>query len=459
MGLGESFKTFSGLGATQSALSGDGKGFLKRAVEPWNQTSQALGFTKDPKKEQERRDAEAEQNERNRLEGEATQGKAEARDTQFNKDERGRIDSYTAKRDGVYGELDLQSKTLEGQQAGLLREADAQSNDVSNVYSNLSQRMDKVVNESENEAKSAMTLGQYMDPANSAAFKNVNGLYQTQADNEGRSGMADFGVMSSLGAQSAGQGMAGMGPLTAGQQMGMLANSQRQAGEAYSNTQRRMQNLRDQGLQTGLNFHGQAYQAGRDAKDRYGNAMKDQEGVAARGIQNMGALRGERGGFQAAMNQQQGARSGRKLGQAQENYGMESGFSRDIMGRANALGASRLGLADKDYGKNMGAILRQDQAAESAAATNRQMAGTAVAVGGAAFTGGASLAAAGAMGGGGGGTAIAPANFAPMNSVQPGVGAQPLAPSPQFNMQPQQQPMQQDPRQTSRYTLQNRMAG
>lgn len=396
--------------------------------------------------------------------GQSSMNKIQHENSLFDEGQRQRNDTYKQGRDEAYKGFDATSAQSEWRAKGLLDEADEQSSDAKKVYKNVSTRMDSVVNDAEHEQKSAMTLGQYMDPSKSAAFNNVNNMYQSQAQNEGRQGLADVGVLGSLGAQSMGQGMAGMGPMTAGQQMGMLAQSQRQAGTAYANTQNRMQSLRDQGLQSGFKFHDKAYEAGLDAKNRYNNALKDREGVTARGIQNMGILRGERNGYGGQIVGEQNARTGRGLGKTQEDYGMDTSFEQDKLARGNSIETSKVALSDKDYARYMGEVMQGQSVQAQQSAQRAQMVGTGLQVAGT-VAGSAIGGPAGGMAGGAAGSmagaAVAQppptqrAGFAPSQSPQV---AQPMhqQPAPQpapFGLQGSNQGGH------GRYNVQNRMAG
>lgn len=426
MGSGwDTFKKFSGIESVEKAADGDLKGAIASNLGSGgiDETLQAVGLKKDKAADEQRRRDEAAAAAKNQQSGYDLQGKNEAQSAQYFKDQQGRDAGLMGSTRKSYGAMDKTSMDLEAGQKGLLNESTEQAKDARRVYSNVSGKMDALVNQSENDSKSAMSLRDYMDPSMSSAFNNVNNMYQNQAQNEGRQGLADYGVLSSLGAQSMGQGMAGMGPMTAGQQMGMLAQSQRQAGSAYANTQNRMQNLRDQGLQQGMKFHDQAYNAGVDAQGRHKGNLQDRALLTDREVALQSGLRGERSGFQGAIAGQQDGRSGRALGLAQQKYGLESGLQKSKLGADTALRASRLGLSDKEYGQNMGTILRADQAAASEVAANQKMAGQAAAVVAAPFTGGASLGALGAM-----------------NSMSGGQQPQPQQQPMAWNQQPQQYP-------------------
>ena len=411
MGSGwDSVKKFSGIESGQKLAKGDLKGAVASNLGSGgiDESLQAVGLKKDKSKDEERRKAEAEATAKNQATGYDLQDKNESQSAQYFKDQAGRNTELMGSTKDAHGAMDRTSQDLELGQRSLLNEANDQATNAKKVYSNVSGKMDTLVNQSETDSKNAMSLSQYMDPSKSAAFNNVNNMYQSQAQNEGRQGLADVGVLGSLGAQSMGQGMAGMGPMTAGQQMGMLAQSQRQAGTAYASTQNRMQSLRDQGLQSGFKFHDKAYEAGLDAQSRHKGNLQDRVQLTNQDAALQSGFRSERSGFQGSIAGQQDARTGRGLGLAQQKYGLNSGLQKDKMGADAALRASRLGLSDKELGQNMGTILRADQTAASEVAANQKMAGQAASMVAAPFTGGASLAALGTMGGaapaGGGGT-------------------------------------------------------
>lgn len=121
----------------------------------------------------------------------------------------------------------------------------------------------------------AMTLAEAGDPNNATATK-VRKFYEDQAGNESKAGMADVGVMQSLGAQAAGEQMGSAGvPMTGGQMAAIYGQNQTQASQAAANVQRRVQNLRDQGLERGFDESAKQYERGERARDRAQNYTKD----------------------------------------------------------------------------------------------------------------------------------------------------------------------------------------
>lgn len=136
-------------------------------------------------------------------------------------------------------------------------------------------------------AGEAMTLKDRMDPNNSVHRAN-EAKYNTQADNEGRAGLADAGVLQALGAQNAATQLGSAGvPMTGGQMSAIYGSNQNAAGAAYAATQRRMQALRDQGIEKGYSENDKIYNEGVDAAANYAGRVKDyqQGGVNARAEQ------------------------------------------------------------------------------------------------------------------------------------------------------------------------------
>jgi len=224
------------------------------------------------------------------------------------------------------------------------------------------------------------------------------GRYGDEARGENRRGQADFGVLSSLGAQS--MGNFGNQPMTVGQQMAMAAQSQRQAGEAFSGAQRRVQGLRDQGLQslmmnrdrgleTSSNLRGRgvdndsrmrergieagfdrsdaAYAAGESARDRQGSLMRDRDGME-RGFRNFEInSRSEREGLSQNLSASEKGQAARGINRASENRGMNMEVERsrmaEVMRKAGASEASiqlklgQMAAEQAQYAKTAGAAV------------------------------------------------------------------------------------------------------
>lgn len=268
----------------------------------------------------------------------------------------------------------------------LMNEAKTSATDASKVYNRMGGQYDQMQEKANREANSAMSLSDYMNPNNKLITQtrgvyndegtlqrgqynteadrqrsayNDEGTYQQkfyddQATGETRRGQADYGVLSSLGAQAAGQAFTG--PMTVGQQMAMVAANQRQAGDAYANTQRRVQSLRDQGLQAnlgnrnkgldtatstrakGLETQGQlrsrgieagterndaAYAAGESARDRQRALMGDRRGLESEYRDFQSRNRGEREGHSQNLRGSEMNRASRNLELGNLRTGMD----------------------------------------------------------------------------------------------------------------------------------------
>ena len=210
--------------------------------------------------------------------------------------------------------------------------------------------------------------------------------------------------------------------MTTGQQMSLASMSQRQAGEAFANTQRRVQGLRDQGLQQGLSAHQNQYNAGQDSKRMFQGSLDQRSGLEGSYQGLSQGLRGERSGYQGSIANANMGKQTRALGGLQENLGIDQGFARDVVGRGAGLSQMKMGQANADMGQlqTQQQMQAQTSAANAAASAqqNAAMIGAAGTVAGAAigsFGGPAGTMAGATLGGmagkmaaGDGGTAVAP---------------------------------------------------
>lgn len=294
----------------------------------------------------------------------------EERDNTFNTEQEGRNTKYKGVRNASYEEMKGTSRNLQSQTEDLRRQGEENATKSGAVYTDLGTKMDGLVNQQKKNSDAAMTLEDYSNASTNKVFNDTKGIYDTQAQNEGKQGQADYGVLASLGAKAMGNGMAGAGPMTAGAQSMMMANSQRQAGEAYAGTQRRMQSLRDQGLDMGFNRMDTTYQAGRQAQNDYQNGIGARGNLQVQGNNEARGFRDETNGYNTSIAGMRDKRSGLDLSRGQEDYNMDTGFSQDKLGRANAITGQRQGVIDADYASKMGAVT--STAANQAVARNQQ---------------------------------------------------------------------------------------
>jgi hypothetical protein len=185
--------------------------------------------------------------------------------------------------------------------AALKQEIGDSQKDARTTYSNTIQpQMKDMMERSRKEAgygadatSQPMTLSQSMDPNNAVAQANRK-LYETQAQGEGRQGLADVGTLQALGMQNM-AGQLGNVPMTGGQMQALMGANSAQSGAAYAQTQRRMQDLRDQGLSRGYEETDKAYGRGIEAQDRYRRGVGDYESAADRQSARDRDYRGEWG--------------------------------------------------------------------------------------------------------------------------------------------------------------------
>lgn len=202
----------------------------------------------------------------------------------------------------------------DAKQAGLERDLEAAHNSSSATYTNQIQpRMKDQMEKAQINAGSAMSLKDAMDPNNKIAA-GTRDLYEKQAQGEGRQGLADAGILQAMGAQSAASQLSGGVPMTGGQMAAIYGQNQAQAGSAYANTQRRTQDLRDQGLNKGFERSDIAYGQGLDAQDRYRRSVGDYEGADRRHQGDEAAYRSEYGN------------------RADNRYNTDKGYLQDVFG-------------------------------------------------------------------------------------------------------------------------------
>lgn len=161
----------------------------------------------------------------------------------------------------------------------------------------------------EADAKMRMTEAQARDPNNpvAVAFRQ---FYEQQAGQEGKQGLADVGVMQSLGAQAFGSQLGGGAPMSTGQMQGLMAQSQNQAGQAFANVQKRLQALRDQGIQQGWTQTENAYNRGIGALDRYGALSQMETDIGTGHQQRLSSLTsGKSAAYQQLLAQQAQAKA------------------------------------------------------------------------------------------------------------------------------------------------------
>lgn len=232
----------------------------------------------------------------------------------------------------------------------LQKQADDQIKDSRTTYSNeIQPRQRDMMEDAGRQRNSAMSLQDAMNPNNKVA-SGVRGMYDQQAQLEGRRGLAASGTMQAMGMHNLAGQMNGV-PMTGGQMQAMMGANTAQAGNAYANTQQRMANLRDQGNAQAFARSDKAYDQGQQAIDRYGNAVNSYEQAGDRQRGREKDYRGESLGYSnqqhalsqegitrnmAAYNQHMGGQQANTAGQISQ---INAGQSRDAQMQSGAMQA------------------------------------------------------------------------------------------------------------------------
>lgn len=272
-------------------------------------------------------------------------------------------------------------------------QAEDQAKNAQTNYSNvLAPNMQSYLDRAGSEARGAMSLSEAGD-INNKYIQDTTKLYDQRAANEGRRGLADTGVLQSLGAQATATQLGGAGlPMTGGQLIALQGANQSQAGQAYANVQKRMAALRDQGLETGMKRSDMQYERGQGAVDRYGKGINQASDLGINQNRLMSGLRGEASGYGENASSADLAGLGRRQSDLSEDFDLDKYLSE--MGHGNFEKRTALQQGNKDAYNS----LLQNQASRdimlgsSREAAARQMIGSgAIAGGKAAITGGAGV--------------------------------------------------------------------
>lgn len=225
----------------------------------------------------------------------------------------------------------------------LAKEAAEQGTNAKLQYTNTIQpKLKGIMEESGREAANAMSLKDAGN-VNNSIHKSVRDLYDKQGQQTRQRGLADFGVLSALGAQATAGQLGGGGPMTAGAMGQLGAANQRQASEAVQRAQGRVYDLEQQGLDRGFSESAAQYDRGQGAKDRYTGSLKDMTAAEGDYLGKQQGLRDERGGYNEQRFGAQQAQLDRGLDVDQQYAGLD----RDL---AYGAGERELGALGAKYG-------------------------------------------------------------------------------------------------------------
>lgn len=380
--------------------------YRKPAMSGERDLGNMVGIYNDKGKEDQARIGQSQGEQADALQGSVD--KAYGQGQQTNTDYDKAYQTYTQGRNKVDDRITGQSNDYIGRQQGLLNQASSQASDASKTYSNtIKPRLNSVMEDAQRQAAGAMTLQQAGD-ANNDVARQTRQLYENQAQGEGKRGIADYGVMSALGAQATAGQLGGASPLTGGQLQAIQGANMSQAAQAYGNVQKRMQNLRDQGLNQGFARSDLQYQRGQDAQSRYRQSIGDISAAQNDYLGQQQNLRGEQSGYGGNIFDTQAGMANRDY----NNIGEDLSYKNSSIGRTSALDQGNAlqnqGLINTRYG-NQQAALQSDLAGTNAAAAGRLSA-----IGGLIGAGAGAYGASQGMGGGGAG------GGSPMQGAQSG---------------------------------------
>jgi hypothetical protein len=258
-------------------------------------------------------------------------------------------DAYSS---GIHGAVNPQLDTL----GRLQQESQSQANDARTTYEGTIKPGNlELMNQAMGNARSAMSLDDYMNPDNKVS-RATRDLYDQQAQGVGKQGLADAGILMGMGAQATGQAFGTGGPMSTGQLQSLYAANQAQSGKAYANTQKQMSDLKQQGLTQGLLQSDKAYQAGERAQGRASDTIRNVADAEGQYINKASGLRGEQAGIGSDI-------MGLNLGVNQADYGISSGRNERGLG----LNTNRLDRNASLENVRSG-VLTQDQANQAALA-------------------------------------------------------------------------------------------
>lgn len=252
---------------------------------------------------------------------------------------------------GIEGDWQQKARDLAGQAA-------KQATDASTVYNGtVAPNLQNIMETAKTNAGNAMTLKDSMDPNNSVQTA-YRGMYDQQAQGANRQGQADAGVLGAMGTQATMGAMQGGAPMTGSQLAALQGANMTQSSQAMAQAQQYANNLRQQGIQTGIDQSNLAYQNGVGAQKTYADSVNNIQGANNSYNQGQQAFRGEQSGYSDAIAN---ARNG--LNQYETNMDMgNASLGHDL---ATGQGNRQIGLNNSLYG-GQNAVIGQGAQAQTA---------------------------------------------------------------------------------------------
>ena len=294
-------------GDTVGGLEGVGTGFSSDQLNDWG-TSLGFGGNKGKQEDEAQQEAQTAQ-EYGTLSGYAGQM------TQAGNEYAGQMgqagNEYTNSANNA-------QQGYQNQINGLMSNMSDQATNAQSTYTNTVQpQMANLNAQAQKNAAGAMSLAEASDPNNpvAAGFRN---FYNQQAQGVGQAGLANTGVLQAMGNKSLGNQVSTGMPVTGAQMQMLQAGNQMQAGQAYANVQKQMQDLQNQGIQQGWTQTQNAYANGQNAQTMAQNTLGNMQGMAGQNLQQQGYAGNMMGNYAQAL-------SGSQTQQAQNLYNMKSG--------------------------------------------------------------------------------------------------------------------------------------
>ena len=216
-------------------------------------------------------------------------------------------------------------------------------------------------------AEGAMTLEEAMDPNNKVAA-GIRDLYNKEGQGIRQQGLTDAGILAAMGAQATAGQLGGMPVFTGSNLANISAQNQRQSSEAFAAAQKRMMDLREQGLGKGIEQSNAMYDRGQMAQDSASQRVSDYQIGGIRNDENQRGFRSEQSGYSKDS-------LGIHAGMNALNYGVDSDLSGLSHGLSTGQFARELGILGDDYSSQIGSIQNMMNIDNNRAAELRKLLG------------------------------------------------------------------------------------
>ena len=162
-----------------------------------------------------------------------------------------------------------------------------------NTFDQLNPQYQTLTQQAMGNAGQAMTLGQ-AQTANNAVEQGIQGMYNQQAQGITNQGLADYGELAALGGQATANTIGGAGqPITGGQMAALQNQNMSQASGEFGQAQNYANQLKNAGLQAGINQSNTMYQYGQQAENTAQGALANQGNFENNTYNTIGGLQNQ----------------------------------------------------------------------------------------------------------------------------------------------------------------------